>query len=61
MRRLDKTHQQVGQGALAGAVGAGQGDGFAGLDFQAELAEHLGAARVGEGDVTEFDLAAHRC
>ena len=52
--------QQVGDGGLAGAGGAHQGDGLAGRGTQAHVAQYRVFMPVGEADVIEGDVPFHQ-
>ena len=53
--RFQQPLQQVRQGALAGAVGAGQGHRLAGAHLQVQAVEQGRPPRVGEADALEGD------
>jgi len=59
--RVCEAHQQVDDGALAGAVLTGQGDRLARLDLQVDPGEDLLASGIGEVQVLETYLAPNRC
>ena len=59
VRHLIKAGQQLAERGFAAAGGPDEGERFAGLQLQIDVAEHRDAVGVGEAHVAVFDLAAH--
>lgn len=57
--RVVEARDEREQGGLAGAGGAGDGDGLAGLGDEGDVVQHGGAVTKTEGDMLEGDASAH--